>query len=198
MALHDWAREARSSEGLFTGEDKCVAAAGIRAETRLFIGARQHTAGESPRGADAWGRWYSGHAGAVFFTSAVADVDCRSGSIDRLREYCKSAAGAGNGKANGIVRAHGIGRYAGKDCPAATDRKRFVGFVGWCCWADCCLCWSDDAAEPRISGGAACSDACKSVDDCTWIFLSFVVAYGCSLRSGACLDRGTLTASRRL
>ena len=121
MALHDWAREARSSDGPVTGENKRVTAAGIRAETRLFVGAGQDITGESPRGADARGRWYSGYAGAVLFTSAFADVDRRSSSIDRLREYCQFAAGARNGKAYGVVRAHGVRRYAWKDCPAATD-----------------------------------------------------------------------------
>ena len=114
-------------------------------ENRLFIGARQDIAGESSRGADAWGRWYSGYAGALFFASASADVDCWSGSIDSLREHCQSAAGTRNGKAHGVVRAYGIRRYAWKDRPPVSDRERIAGSVGWYRWAGCCLCWGDDA-----------------------------------------------------
>src|SRR6266568_5081368 len=121
MALHHWACEARSSDGPLTGEDKRVTAAGIRLEKGLFIGARQNAAGESSRSADAWRRWHSGHAGAVFFAYAFTDMDRRSGFVDRLRKYCQSATGTRNGKAYGVVRAYGTRRYAWKDCPAATD-----------------------------------------------------------------------------
>src|SRR6266496_4013156 len=128
MALHDWAREARSSDGPVTGENKRVTAAGIRAETRLFVGAGQDITGESPRGADARGRWYSGYAGAVLFTSAFADVDRRS-TIDRLREYCQFAAGARNGKAYGVVPPHLLSRFARMDVPADTHAKQIGGGV---------------------------------------------------------------------
>ena len=61
------------------------------------------------------------HAGGVCVASAAADVDCGAGAADCVREYCESAAGAGDGAAGGDVGAHGAGGDAWEDRSAAAD-----------------------------------------------------------------------------
>ena len=99
LALHRWARQAGGRDGARCKQKvNAVLRQAFATQRAVFDRERQeellpkvHVAADAGRGG------HPDNAGGVRVSSASADVDCRAGAADCLRQHCESAAGAGHG-----------------------------------------------------------------------------------------------------